>query len=177
MNAYEHVLDALEARGLRRGRAFRCPAHVDRGPSLSVRETDQTVLLYCHAGCSLREVLTALDLTLDDLYDDGAWWRTPGEGTTDEFGYVPPPPPAGYIVLAGERIWTDWRDVEWEPAPVLEISPLLRSIEELYPELKWLTQHPIEVRGWLCAEPHLSWLRRKYPEVPSWVWMNLNRSL
>jgi hypothetical protein len=47
----------------------RCPAHDDRGPSLSVRETaDGRVLLHCFAGCEVADVLAALGYTWADLY-------------------------------------------------------------------------------------------------------------
>lgn len=47
----------------------RCPAHDDKGPSLSIRETaDEKVLVHCFAGCSVHEVVAAVDLTLDDLF-------------------------------------------------------------------------------------------------------------
>lgn len=35
----------------------RCPAHDDRSPSLSIKSNNQTVLFYCHAGCSQANVL------------------------------------------------------------------------------------------------------------------------
>lgn len=47
-----------------------CPAHEDRSPSLSIRETDDgRVLLYCFGGCETVDVLTALGLGLSDLFD------------------------------------------------------------------------------------------------------------
>ncbi len=45
-----------------------CPAHDDKSPSLSVRETDEKILLHCFGGCSPAEVLAALGLSLSDLY-------------------------------------------------------------------------------------------------------------
>ena len=46
-----------------------CPAHEDRGPSLSVREnSDGAVLVHCFAGCSVDAVLGALGLVLSDLF-------------------------------------------------------------------------------------------------------------
>jgi hypothetical protein len=46
----------------------RCPAHGDTHPSLSVRQaTDGRILVHCFAGCSARDVVTALGLTLADL--------------------------------------------------------------------------------------------------------------
>ena len=46
-----------------------CPAHADKGPSLSVRETPEgAVLLYCFAGCSVGAVVAALGLDMTDLF-------------------------------------------------------------------------------------------------------------
>jgi hypothetical protein len=46
-----------------------CPAHDDRGPSLSVRETDGgRTLVYCFAGCSIGEVVGAAGIQLSDLF-------------------------------------------------------------------------------------------------------------
>lgn len=47
----------------------RCPAHDDKRPSLSVRETgDGRVLLNCWAGCATGDVLAAVGLTFSDLF-------------------------------------------------------------------------------------------------------------
>lgn len=47
----------------------RCPAHDDKGPSLSVREMDDgRVLIHCFAGCGAAEVLDALGLNFAELY-------------------------------------------------------------------------------------------------------------
>jgi hypothetical protein len=48
----------------------RCPAHNDRSPSLSVRETGEKVLLNCFAGCDPSDVLAAVGLEWRDLYPD-----------------------------------------------------------------------------------------------------------
>ena len=46
-----------------------CPAHEDRGPSLSLRElADGRVLVHCFAGCDASDVLAAVGLRLSDLY-------------------------------------------------------------------------------------------------------------
>jgi hypothetical protein len=48
----------------------RCPAHNDHNNSLSVGEGDDgKVLLHCHAGCSVEEIVDELDLTMHDLFD------------------------------------------------------------------------------------------------------------
>ncbi len=47
----------------------RCPAHDDKGPSLSIRETeDGRVLVHCFAGCSVYEIVQAVGLELSDLF-------------------------------------------------------------------------------------------------------------
>lgn len=47
----------------------RCPAHDDREPSLSIRETpDGVVLLHCHAACDVANVVAAVGLDLVDLF-------------------------------------------------------------------------------------------------------------
>jgi len=64
------LLDLLD--GVRRsgeGWSARCPAHQDRHASLSVGEgADGQTLLHCHAGCTPGAVVSALGLTLSDLF-------------------------------------------------------------------------------------------------------------
>src|SRR5579859_7376119 len=51
----------------------RCPAHEDRRASLSVSEGDDgRALLNCHAGCGAAAILSALGLTLADLFPSKA---------------------------------------------------------------------------------------------------------
>jgi hypothetical protein len=47
-----------------------CPAHEDRDPSLSIKVTDDKVLIYCHAGCDTRAVLEAIGMTWGELFQD-----------------------------------------------------------------------------------------------------------
>ena len=47
-----------------------CPAHEDRTPSLSIRKSDEKVLLHCHAGCNAADVVRAMGLTWADLFLD-----------------------------------------------------------------------------------------------------------
>ena len=49
----------------------RCPAHQDRGPSLSLRELpDGRLLLHCFAGCPVADVLGAVGLEFGALFPD-----------------------------------------------------------------------------------------------------------
>lgn len=45
-----------------------CPAHEDRSPSLSIRDVGDRVLVHCFGGCAVDDVLSAVGLTLADLY-------------------------------------------------------------------------------------------------------------
>ena len=78
---YQRVIDELETQGLLVSSYFgenqmaHCPgpSHSggDQRPSLSVKEGDDgRALLYCHAGCTLIEVVNALGLSMSDLFGD-----------------------------------------------------------------------------------------------------------
>lgn len=75
MTAIERVRDALTSRGSRiesdsRDRfVAQCPSHDDGRPSLSVRQGDRGVLLYCFAGCSQKDIAADLGLKTQDLFD------------------------------------------------------------------------------------------------------------
>ena len=61
-------LDKVKRTGKDRWSA-RCPAHDDKGPSLSVRETeDGRILVHCFAGCSVHEIVQAAGIELGDLF-------------------------------------------------------------------------------------------------------------
>lgn len=65
-------LDKVKAAGAGKWKAC-CPAHDDRDPSLSIRETDDgKVLLHCWAGCDTADVLAAIGLTVRDLFPEVA---------------------------------------------------------------------------------------------------------
>lgn len=47
-----------------------CPAHNDNKASLTIsRSKDGKTLVYCHAGCKTQDVLSAVGLTMADLYE------------------------------------------------------------------------------------------------------------
>ena len=48
----------------------RCPAHDDRGPSLSVRDVGDRLLIHCFAGCDALAIVHAVGLELTDLFAD-----------------------------------------------------------------------------------------------------------
>jgi putative DNA primase/helicase len=64
------VLSKLEnVRPQGEGFQSRCPSHDDRVASLSIRENPDTgkLLVYCHAGCSFKDIMNALDIHLDSV--------------------------------------------------------------------------------------------------------------
>jgi hypothetical protein len=72
MTAIQKVLDRVEnPKQSGAGRWMcKCPAHEDRGPSLSIREKDNgVILIHCFAGCGAGEVLAAIGLRMSDLFD------------------------------------------------------------------------------------------------------------
>jgi hypothetical protein len=49
----------------------KCPAHSDRSPSLTVRVLDDgRILVHCFSGCDVSAVVSALGLSLADLFPD-----------------------------------------------------------------------------------------------------------
>ena len=73
MNPIDILLARLDRpRKSGKGYTCRCPAHEDRGPSLSVTEaSDGRVLLHCFAGCDTIDVLQAIGLDWKDLFPGG----------------------------------------------------------------------------------------------------------
>ncbi|MDB6104075.1 MAG: hypothetical protein JWO52_4074 [Gammaproteobacteria bacterium] len=69
----EKLLSLLE--GVRQTRPnqwiARCPAHEDRSPSFSVKESGGGVILIkCFAGCESEAILSALNLSFSDLFPE-----------------------------------------------------------------------------------------------------------
>ncbi|RMO71366.1 DUF927 domain-containing protein [Pseudomonas syringae group genomosp. 3] len=61
-------LDGVKPSGKNRHMA-KCPAHLDKSPSLSVSSTDDgRALIHCFAGCSSEDVLASIGLEFKDLF-------------------------------------------------------------------------------------------------------------
>jgi Protein of unknown function (DUF3631) len=73
MSATE-LVQRLNAKRSGEGWKAKCPgAHNDRVPSLSIKEgSDGRVLLHCHAGCSIDDILRAIGLARRDLFPTGS---------------------------------------------------------------------------------------------------------
>lgn len=53
-----------------------CPSHADSSPSLKVTHAeDGRVLIHCFAGCSPGEVLGAVGLSMEDLFEEPLYHR------------------------------------------------------------------------------------------------------
>lgn len=61
------LLSGIRVRGEGAWQA-RCPAHEDKSPSLSIRETDDKILIHCFSGCAPASICEALGLSLKDLF-------------------------------------------------------------------------------------------------------------
>lgn len=75
------LLDRLErVRKSGKGYTARCPAHADRSASLSIGEGNNgSILVHCFAGCAPAEVLSAIGLSLGDLFPERLKPETPQE--------------------------------------------------------------------------------------------------
>ena len=68
IDAVLHRLDRVKSTGPGKWQAL-CPAHDDKRPSLSIKEADDgRVLLKCWTGCGAAEIVSALGLSLADLF-------------------------------------------------------------------------------------------------------------
>jgi hypothetical protein len=76
LTAFERVRAALDDHGsiIRRERSgqfeAQCPAHHDNTPSLSVTDKGDRTVMYCFAGCDIFDVVAAIGLSINDLFDD-----------------------------------------------------------------------------------------------------------
>ena len=69
--SHQRVIQALKAKGCRKGSGWLCPNHDDHRPSLSVKEgKDGRTLLKCHSGCSTEGVVRTLGMTMAVLFGD-----------------------------------------------------------------------------------------------------------
>jgi hypothetical protein len=59
-----------------------CPAHPDRSASLGITEGDDgRALITCHTGCTVEEIVRALDMTTADLFARGEGDENPSRNT------------------------------------------------------------------------------------------------
>ena len=76
-----------------------CPAHDDSRPSLSVADGRKGLLVFCHAGCSQQDVISALKLR--SLWPEAAKRRS--NGLARPSGPILPPSPPPVEARSGKR--------------------------------------------------------------------------
>lgn len=47
-----------------------CPSHNDKKASLTITDTGNKILLYCHAGCDTKNIIKKVGLNMSDLYNN-----------------------------------------------------------------------------------------------------------
>lgn len=141
----EHILWATRARPSGPGRwVGHCPAHEDRSPSLSIRETHEgAILLYCFAGCETEAILAALGLEWRDLFPESSDW-SPERWSRAFPRLEAPPTPDEARRKALERLWAEAAPLTSPRAEVgrryLEARGL--DLEAVLPGLQNLRVHP-----------------------------------
>ena len=75
MSAPAHVrrvLDRLHGvKKCAKGWTAECPVHEDEHSSLSVSAgKDDRVLIFCHAGCPVEQIVAAIGFTMSDLFQE-----------------------------------------------------------------------------------------------------------
>lgn len=67
LEAFLDRIEGVRSRG--QGKWFAiCPSHADRSPSLSIREAGNRILVHDFGGCTPKEIMEAMGLTLADLF-------------------------------------------------------------------------------------------------------------
>ena len=67
---FEKLVEKFGARKSGKEWIASCPAHEDHIPSLAIRQGDKGIVLFCHAGCTTEQVLSAAGLNFADLYPE-----------------------------------------------------------------------------------------------------------
>ena len=69
-NQIENIIQSLKSCRKTGANSYQalCPAHNDHNASLTITEVEDKILLYCHAGCELKNILNALNLKESDLF-------------------------------------------------------------------------------------------------------------
>ncbi|HSY64926.1 MAG TPA: CHC2 zinc finger domain-containing protein [Terriglobales bacterium] len=67
MSAPEILARCQRVRRSGDGWVAQCPAHADRNPSLSIRESEAKIQLHCFVGCTVETIGAALKIKISDL--------------------------------------------------------------------------------------------------------------
>src|SRR5687768_15178621 len=115
MSALDRFRDALIAHNCRpSSTAAKCPAHDDKHPSLSFGPSKDFdgVVVRCHAGCSVDDILDALGLAIGDLFEEPKQSQQ-GRALVKEYSYLDG---QGRVLYVKVRYWPkDFR--QYVPLP------------------------------------------------------------
>lgn len=69
---FENLVQVIDPNAVITGNSVkvRCPAHADKKESLSISLKQDRILLYCHAGCDVHDILRIAGLEMNDLFLD-----------------------------------------------------------------------------------------------------------
>lgn len=96
----------------------RCPAHDDKGPSLSVRELpDGRVLLHCFAGCDVADIVAAVGMNLADLFPDEPAHLVAGSGPLKRRRLITPGQALELLEAEATLVWIVASDMTRGVAP------------------------------------------------------------
>ena len=69
VETFLHRLEGVRPRGIGKWTA-KCPSHADKSPSLAICEVHDRILVHCFAQCEKKAIVSAMGLTLSDLFFD-----------------------------------------------------------------------------------------------------------
>jgi hypothetical protein len=66
----------------------RCPSHGSKSLTLALRESqDGSVLVHCHAGCTVQEIMSSIGLPMSELFPEGSVYTPKPKDTKKEITY------------------------------------------------------------------------------------------
>ena len=69
-DTFDQIITRTDARssGVAGQYSGKCPSHDDNSPSLSLKLTEEKILIKCHVGCTIKEVCSGLGIKESDLF-------------------------------------------------------------------------------------------------------------
>jgi hypothetical protein len=104
VTALKRFRDALTAHNCTpKGTSAKCPVHEDAHASLSFGSANDFdgVVVKCHAGCSIDDILAELGLTISDLFDEPRQAKQ-GRALVAEYAYIDE---VGTVLYVKQRYW------------------------------------------------------------------------
>lgn len=89
MTALDQILPRLHGVRILDDRKFeaKCPAHDDKIASLSITGADRKLLIHCHAKCKTENIMAAIGLGMNDLFDSHDLSGPPRPRIVDTYDY------------------------------------------------------------------------------------------